>query len=80
VNLGAAEGHPCEVMMMSFANQALCAEYIAKNGRELEKKVYRVPEEIDRNIAQMALESAGVTIDILTEEQTKYLKSWESGT
>ena len=80
VNLGAAEGHPCEVMMMSFANQALCAEYIVKNGRELEKKVYRVPEEIDMNIAQMALESAGVTIDILTEEQIKYLKSWESGT
>lgn len=80
VNLGAAEGHPCEVMMMSFANQALSAEYIAKNGRELEKKVHRVPEEIDRKVAQMALESMGITIDTLTEEQEKYLKSWESGT
>ena len=80
VNLGAAEGHPCEVMMMSFADQALCAEYIAKNGRELEKKVHRVPEEIDRKVARMALESMGITIDTLTKEQEKYLKSWESGT
>ncbi len=80
VNLGAAEGHPCEVMMMSFADQALCAEYIAKNGRELQKKVHSVPEEIDRKVARMALESMGITIDTLTKEQEKYLKSWESGT
>ena len=65
---------------MSFADQALCAEYIAKNGRELEKKVHRVPEEIDRKVARMALESMGITIDTLTKEQEKYLKSWESGT
>jgi len=80
VNLGAAEGHPCEVMMMSFADQALCAEYIATKGRSLEKKVHRVPEEIDRKVAQMALGSMGIAIDTLTEEQTKYLRSWESGT
>lgn len=80
VNLGAAEGHPCEVMMMSFANQALCAEYIAKEGHSLDKKVHRVPEEIDKKVAQMALESMGIQIDTLTEEQTKYLKSWEAGT
>jgi adenosylhomocysteinase len=80
VNLGAAEGHPCEVMMMSFANQALCAEYIAKSGRSLGKIVHRVPEEIDRKVAHMALESMGMIIDTLTEEQAKYLKSWKSGT
>jgi len=80
VNLGAAEGHPCEVMMMSFANQALCAEYIAKSGRSLGKIVHRVPEEIDRKVAHMALESMGITIDMLTEEQAKYLQSWKSGT
>ncbi|MFC1507420.1 adenosylhomocysteinase, partial [Thermoproteota archaeon] len=80
VNLGAAEGHPCEVMMMSFANQALCAEYIAKEGHSLDKKVHRVPEEIDKKVAQMALESMGIQIDALTEEQIKYLKSWEAGT
>jgi adenosylhomocysteinase len=66
--------------MMSFADQALCAEYIALKGRSLEKKVHRVPEEIDRKVAQMALDSMGIVIDTLTEEQTKYLKSWESGT
>ncbi|MBS7622697.1 adenosylhomocysteinase [Candidatus Bathyarchaeota archaeon] len=80
VNLGAAEGHPCEVMMMSFANQALCAEYIAEKGRLLERKVHRVPEEIDRRVAMMALESMGIEIDTLTGEQEKYLKSWKIGT
>ena len=80
VNLGAAEGHPCEVMMMSFANQALCTEYIAKESDHLDRKVHRVPEEIDKKVAKMALESMGIKIDILTAEQTKYLKSWEDGT
>jgi len=80
VNLGAAEGHPCEVMMMSFADQALCAEYIAEKGQTLTKRVHRVPEEIDRRVAQMALDSMGITIDTLTEEQSKYLRSWELGT
>jgi adenosylhomocysteinase len=80
VNLGAAEGHPCEVMMMSFANQALCTEYIAKESDNLDKKVHRVPEEIDKKVAQMALESMHIKIDSLTEEQIKYLKSWETGT
>jgi adenosylhomocysteinase len=80
VNLGAAEGHPCEVMMMSFANQVLCAEYIAKSGHSLGNIVHKVPEEIDRKVAHMALESMGMTIDTLTEEQAKYLASWKSGT
>ncbi|MEM2942430.1 MAG: adenosylhomocysteinase, partial [Candidatus Bathyarchaeia archaeon] len=80
VNLGAAEGHPCEVMMMSFANQALCAEYIAEKGRLLERKVHRVPEEIDRKVAMMALESMGIEIDALTGEQEEYLKGWKKGT
>ncbi len=80
VNLAAAEGHPCEVMMMSFANQALTAEYIAGEGRKLEKKVHRVPEEIDRKVARMALESMRIKIDTLTEKQREYLRSWEAGT
>ncbi|HPD18036.1 MAG TPA: adenosylhomocysteinase [Candidatus Goldiibacteriota bacterium] len=80
VNLSAAEGHPASVMDMSFANQALSAEYMVKMGKKLEKKVYVIPEEIDRNIAEMKLKSLGVSIDKLTPEQEKYLKSWESGT
>lgn len=80
INLVAAEGHPPEVMMMSFANQALSVEYIAKNAEILEPKVYRVPEEIDREVAMLALESMGIEIEKLTEEQKKYLKSWELGT
>ncbi|MEM3430711.1 MAG: adenosylhomocysteinase, partial [Candidatus Bathyarchaeia archaeon] len=80
VNLAAAEGHPSEVMMMSFANQALVTEYIATKGRELKKMVHRVPDEIDRRVAQMALESMGVKIDTLTDRQVKYLKSWTEGT
>ena len=80
INLAAAEGHPASVMDMSFANQALCAEYMAKNYRRLARKVYVVPEEIDKNIAKLKLASLGVGIDTLTEEQKKYLESWESGT
>lgn len=80
INLAAAEGHPASVMDMSFANQALCSEYVAKNHRKLEKKVYKVPEEIDKNIAKLKLESLGVNIDILTKEQREYLESWEAGT
>ena len=80
INLAAAEGHPASVMDMSFANQALSCEYIAKNYRNLEKKVYKVPDAIDRNIAKLKLESLGVKIDSLTGEQKKYLDSWELGT
>jgi adenosylhomocysteinase len=67
-------------MDMSFANQALSAEYMAKNADKLEKKVYSVPHEIDAEIARLKLEAMGVTIDTLTEEQAKYLSSWEEGT
>ena len=80
INLAAAEGHPAAVMDMSFANQALSAEHMAKHASELEKKVYVVPEEIDREIARLKLETMGVTIDQLTEEQAKYLASWDEGT
>jgi adenosylhomocysteinase len=80
VNLSAAEGHPAQVMDMSFANQAFSAEYVVSNAASLEKKVYPVPEEIDREIARLKLETMGVTIDRLTEEQAKYLASWDEGT
>jgi len=80
VNLAAAEGHPSSVMDMSFANQALAAEYLAKNAKKLEKKVYRVPMEIDKEIARLKLKAMGVQIDTLTPEQEKYLSSWEMGT
>jgi len=80
VNLAAAEGHPSSVMDMSFANQALSAEYLVKNHRQLEKKVYQVPNEIDRQIARMKLQSMGIQIDQLTDEQEHYLASWEQGT
>jgi len=80
VNLSAAEGHPASVMDMSFANQALCAEYMVKNARKLERKVYSVPHEIDRMVARLKLESMGVEIDELTKEQAKYLNSWSEGT
>ena len=80
VNLAAAEGHPPSVMDMSFANQALCAEYIAKNHAKLEKRVYRVPMEIDRHVARLKLKSMGVQIDRLSPEQRKYLASWQIGT
>lgn len=80
INLASAEGHPSSVMDMSFANQALVAEYLALRGHTLEKRVYRVPVEIDRAIAKMKLEAMGVRIDQLTEEQQRYLASWEQGT
>jgi adenosylhomocysteinase len=80
INLAAAEGHPAAVMDMSFANQALGAEYMVKNAKELKNEVYVVPEEIDREIARLKLASMGVTIDALTAEQQKYLASWEQGT
>jgi len=80
INLAAAEGHPSQVMDMSFANQALCAEYMVKNYKKLDKKVYSVPEKIDREIARLKLKAMGITIDNLTPEQRKYLKSWEMGT
>ena len=80
VNLAAAEGHPALVMDMSFANQALAAEYAVQNAGSLERKVYVVPEEIDREIARLKLETMGVEIDKLTEEQAKYLASWDEGT
>jgi adenosylhomocysteinase len=80
INLASAEGHPASVMDMSFANQALSAEYMAKNADKLEKKVYSVPGDIDREIARLKLEAMGVKIDTLTPEQVKYLGSWEEGT
>ena len=80
INLAAAEGHPASVMDMSFANQALSAEYMAKNADKLEKKVYSVPADIDNEIARLKLEAMGVRIDILTDEQLHYLNSWEEGT
>jgi adenosylhomocysteinase len=79
VNLSAAEGHPSEVMDMSFANQALCSEYIAKS-EKLATKVYVVPKEIDEKIAELKLQAMGIKIDKLTPEQEKYLSTWEMGT
>ena len=79
VNLAAAEGHPSEVMDMSFANQALCVEYIAKNDR-MEPKVHQVPKEIDENVAKLKLGAMHIKIDKLTKEQKKYLSAWELGT
>lgn len=80
INLAAAEGHPASVMDMSFANQALSAEYMVKNADKLQKKVYSVPSEIDREIARLKLEAMGVKLDILSPEQVAYLNSWEEGT
>ncbi len=80
INLAAAEGHPASVMDMSFANQALAAEYLVKNAAQLEKKVYPVPEAIDRQIAHLKLDSMGVQMDRLTPEQERYLASWQEGT
>ncbi len=80
INLAAAEGHPASVMDMSFANQALASEYMVQNAKNLEKKVYRVPEDIDREIARLKLKAMGIKIDTLTAEQKKYLASWEMGT
>jgi adenosylhomocysteinase len=80
INLASAEGHPASVMDMSFANQALASEYMIKNSDKLEKKVYSVPGEIDREIAKLKLAAMGVQIDTLTAEQQAYLNSWEEGT
>ncbi|HPS20805.1 MAG TPA: adenosylhomocysteinase [Candidatus Omnitrophota bacterium] len=80
INLAAAEGHPAMVMDMSFANQALSAEYLVKNSRKLSKKVYAVPADIDSLIATLKLRSMGISIDKLTPEQKRYLSSWEMGT
>jgi adenosylhomocysteinase len=80
VNLAAAEGHPSAVMDMSFANQALAAEYILKQGDKLEGQVYDVPDVIDREIAALKLKAMGVEIDTLTDEQSGYLNAWTLGT
>jgi adenosylhomocysteinase len=80
INLASAEGHPSSVMDMSFANQALSAEYMVKNGKSLENKVYPVPAKIDAEIARLKLKAMGVRVDKLTEAQEKYLASWEEGT
>jgi adenosylhomocysteinase len=80
VNLAAAEGHPALVMDMSFANQALSAEWVIQNAATLERKVYDVPREIDDEIARLKLETMGIAIDQLTEEQARYLASWDEGT
>jgi adenosylhomocysteinase len=80
VNLSCAEGHPASVMDMSFANQALCAEFVVENCADMEPGVYEVPTEIDEEIAALKLASMGIEIDVLTEEQEKYLSSWQEGT
>jgi adenosylhomocysteinase len=80
VNLGAAEGHPADVMDMSFANQALAAEWALRQGSSLRPKVYDVPGDIDREIARLKLETMGVEIDRLTPGQQEYLSSWKQGT
>jgi adenosylhomocysteinase len=77
VNLAAADGHPAEVMDMSFANQALSAEYLLKSRGKLQAKVYPVPAEIDKSIAKLWLESHGIKLDSLTQEQSRYLTSWQ---
>ncbi|MFN2183296.1 MAG: adenosylhomocysteinase [Anaerolineae bacterium] len=80
INLAAAEGHPSAVMDMSFANQALCAEYMVQHATELKKTVYPVPEEIDKRIAALKLNAMGIQIDVLTPQQARYLVSWQEGT
>ncbi|MCD6390760.1 MAG: adenosylhomocysteinase, partial [Dehalococcoidia bacterium] len=80
INLAAAEGHPASVMDMSFANQALCLEYLVKTQGKLEPAVYPVPEEIDQEVGRLKLASMNVAIDSLSEEQRNYLASWEEGT
>jgi len=80
INLAAAEGHPAAVMDMSFANQALCAEYMARHAKTLERKVYDVPDDIDAEVARLKLHAMGIKIDTLTKEQEHYLSSWEEGT
>ena len=80
VNLGAAEGHPAAVMDMSFANQALAAEYVAKHPADLEAKVYVVPEAIDAEVARLKLAALGINLDPMTPEQLEYVSSWQHGT
>ena len=80
INLAAAEGHPASVMDMSFANQALCAEYMVGKGTSLTPRVYPVPKEVDDQVGRIKLKAMGITIDTLTPEQKKYLESWELGT
>jgi adenosylhomocysteinase len=80
VNLSGAEGHPANVMDMSFANHALCAEYLVSNAADMQPKVYDVPEEIDNRVAEVKLQTLGIEIDTLTEEQLHYLNSWDMGT
>ena len=80
INLAAAEGHPSSVMDMSFANQALSAEYLVREGHSLSREVYPVPKHLDTEIGRLKLSSMGISIDTLTEEQEKYLASWEGGT
>jgi adenosylhomocysteinase len=80
VNLACAEGHPASVMDMSFANQALTAEFIKTDGKDLENRVHQVPEHIDKEVARLKLESMSIQIDKLTPEQEEYLRSWKAGT
>ena len=80
INLTAAEGHPSSVMDMSFANQALCSEWVVKNHATLKKQVYTVPLDIDKNIARLKLKAMGSRLDVLTKEQVTYLNSWQMGT
>jgi adenosylhomocysteinase len=80
INLAAAEGHPASVMDMSFANQALGAEYMLKHASDLQAQVYTIPEDIDQEIARLKLAAMGINIDTLTPEQEKYLNQWEEGT
>jgi adenosylhomocysteinase len=80
INLASAEGHPASVMDMSFANQALSVDYLVKNHQNLEKRVYSVPDELDKRVARLKLESMGIKIDRLTPEQEEYLSSWSEGT
>jgi adenosylhomocysteinase len=80
VNLGAAEGHPADVMDMSFADQALAAEWLVENHDDLEAQVYVLPSELDREVARLKLEAMGGGLEELTEEQERYLASWQEGT
>src|SRR5574341_2442956 len=80
INLAAAEGHPASVMDMSFANQALAAEYVVDNAKKLSRDVHRIPADLDKEIARLKLQAMGVGIDTLTPAQQKYLASWDMGT
>jgi adenosylhomocysteinase len=80
VNLVAGQGHPAEIMDMSFANQALAAEFLVKNKGKLGHKVYKIPEGIDRGVARLKLKSMGIILDVLSKEQKEYMSGWEEGT